>query len=73
MHVHAIAAVFAISVWIIHIHAAIWVRGTIRAMIRGSVTGGGAWRHHRKWLRGLVAKVPARSPPNFWPTHSGLR
>lgn len=55
--VHAIAAVCAISVWIIHVYAAIWVRGTIRAMTRGSVTGGWAWRHHRKWLRELVGKA----------------
>ncbi|HXV29460.1 MAG TPA: formate dehydrogenase subunit gamma [Sinorhizobium sp.] len=54
--VHSIAAIFAISVWIIHVYAAIWVRGTIRAMTRGSVTGGWAWRHHRKWLRELVTK-----------------
>jgi formate dehydrogenase subunit gamma len=27
------------------------VKGTVRAMMRGSVTGGWAWRHHRKWLR----------------------
>jgi formate dehydrogenase subunit gamma len=55
--IHAIAAVCAISVWIIHVYAAIWVRGTIRAMTRGSVTGGWAWRHHRKWLRELVGKA----------------
>ncbi|RCW82716.1 formate dehydrogenase subunit gamma [Phyllobacterium bourgognense] len=56
--IHAIAAVCAISVWIIHVYAAIWVRGTIRAMTRGSVTGGWAWRHHRKWLRELVGRAP---------------
>lgn len=54
--IHSIAAILAISVWIIHVYAAIWVRGTISAMTRGSVTGGWAWRHHRKWLRELVAK-----------------
>lgn len=52
--VHAIAAVVAICVWIVHVYAAIWVRGTISAMTRGSVTGGWAWRHHRRWLRELV-------------------
>lgn len=52
--VHAGAAVIAISVWIIHVYAAIWVRGTISAMTRGRVTGGWAWRHHRRWLRELV-------------------
>src|SRR5262245_45226129 len=52
--VHAGAAVAAICVWIVHVYAAIWVRGTISAMTRGQVTGGWAWRHHRKWLRELV-------------------
>jgi formate dehydrogenase subunit gamma len=52
--VHAAAAVAAICVWIVHVYAAIWVRGTISAMTRGYVTGGWAWRHHRKWLRELV-------------------
>lgn len=52
--VHAIAAVVIISVWIVHVYAAIWVRGTISAMTKGRVTGGWAWRHHRKWLKELV-------------------
>ena len=52
--VHSIAAIIIICVWIVHVYAAIWVRGTIRAMTRGWVTGGWAWRHHRKWLRELV-------------------
>ena len=55
MLIHSVAAVVIICVWIIHVYAAIWVRGTIRAMTRGSVTGGWAWRHHRKWLRALAA------------------
>jgi formate dehydrogenase subunit gamma len=54
MLVHAIAAIAAICVWIVHVYAAIWVQGTISAMTRGQVTGGWAWRHHRKWLRELV-------------------
>lgn len=54
--IHSLAAVAAICVWIIHVYAAIWVRGTISAMTRGRVTGGWAWRHHRKWLRELVHK-----------------
>jgi len=52
--IHAGMAVVAICVWIVHVYAAIWVRGTIGAMTRGQVTGGWAWRHHRKWLRELV-------------------
>ena len=54
--VHAAAAVLLIVTVITHIYAAIWVRGTIRGMTRGSVTGGWAWRHHRKWLREEVGK-----------------
>jgi formate dehydrogenase subunit gamma len=54
--IHASAAVLAIVIWIIHVYAAIWVRGTIPAMTQGTVTGGWGWRHHRKWLRKQVKK-----------------
>lgn len=37
---HAAAAVLAITIWVIHVYAAIWVRGTFAAMTRGFVTGG---------------------------------
>jgi formate dehydrogenase subunit gamma len=56
--IHAMAAVVIICVWIIHVYAVIWVRGTIDAMTKGHVTGGWAWRHHRKWLRELVSRKP---------------
>jgi formate dehydrogenase subunit gamma len=56
--VHAIAAILIICVWIVHVYAAIWVRGTISAMTRGQVTGGWAWRHHRRWLKELVTGKP---------------
>ena len=54
--IHASAAVLAIVIWIVHVYAAIWVRGTISAMTRGTVSGGWGWRHHRKWLRKEVDK-----------------
>jgi formate dehydrogenase subunit gamma len=54
--IHATAAVLAIVIWIIHVYAAIWVRGTIPAMTAGSVSGGWGWRHHRKWLRKQAQK-----------------
>ena len=53
---HAMAAIAAILIWIVHVYAAIWVKGTLRAMTRGSVTGGWAWKHHRKWFRQEVGK-----------------
>ena len=53
---HAIAAVLAICVFILHVYAGIWTRGTLSAMTRGTVTGGWAWRHHRKWLKQLAGQ-----------------
>lgn len=53
--IHSLAAIAAIIVWIIHVYAAIWVKGSLRAMTQGYVTPGWAWRHHRKWFRGLAA------------------
>ena len=61
--VHSLAAIAAILVWIVHVYAGIWVRGSLQAMTRGYVTPGWAWRHHRKWLRGLPgAKSPGPGP-----------
>lgn len=57
--IHSVAAVCIILLFILHVYAAIWTRGTIRAMTRGSVTGGWAYKHHRKWLR-EVAEKPAK-------------
>lgn len=61
--VHAIAAVGAIVVWIVHVYAAIWVKGTVSAMTRGTVTGGWGWRHHRKWLRDEIAQSRGQQHP----------
>jgi len=33
--IHSLAAVATIIVWIIHVYAAIWVRGSVRTMTRG--------------------------------------
>jgi formate dehydrogenase subunit gamma len=53
--IHSYAAIAAIIIWITHVYAAIWVRGSMRGMTQGYVTPGWAWRHHRKWLKSLVA------------------
>jgi formate dehydrogenase subunit gamma len=52
--VHSITATFAIVVIILHIYAAFWVKGAFGAMLEGKVSGGWAFRHHRKWLRRLA-------------------
>lgn len=54
---HSVAAIFAISIILVHIYAGIWIRGTGRAMLQGTVTGGWAFRHHRKWLRQVRASA----------------
>jgi formate dehydrogenase subunit gamma len=54
--VHAVSAVLILLVFILHVYAAVWTRGTLRAMTRGTVTGGWAWRHHRKWLREIASR-----------------
>jgi formate dehydrogenase subunit gamma len=57
---HSLAAVIAIAIILVHIYAGIWVRGTSRAMVRGTVTGGWAYRHHRKWLRQIAGAKSVR-------------
>jgi formate dehydrogenase subunit gamma len=61
--IHSAAAIAAIIVWIIHVYAAIWVEGSVRAMTQGYVTPGWAWRHHRKWLRRLAASGSSGPTP----------
>ena len=46
---HASAALLAILVWILHVYAAIWVKGTMRAMTRGTVSEGWAKLNHPLW------------------------
>jgi len=61
--IHSMAAVIIILVWILHVYAGIWVRGSIHAMVTGSVSGGWTWRHHRRWFRQLAAKPAGKSGP----------
>lgn len=50
--VHAVAAVVMILGFIVHVYSAIfWVRGSMRAMTRGTVTHGWAKHHHPLWYR----------------------
>ncbi len=51
---HAVAAVACIGLIIAHIYAAIWVKGSIHAMVRGTVTPAWAWQHHRAWYRRIM-------------------
>ena len=46
---HSIAAVLLILTTIVHVYAAIWVKGTVRAMTRGTVTESWAKANHPLW------------------------
>jgi formate dehydrogenase subunit gamma len=48
---HAFFAFVLIFAIIVHIYAGIWVKGSVRAMTRGWVSPGWAWKHHRAWFR----------------------
>ena len=39
---------------IVHVYAAIWVKGTVRAMTRGTVTEGWARQNHALWHRKMT-------------------
>jgi len=57
---HALFAFVLICAITIHIYAAIWVKGSIRAMTRGWVTPGWAWKHHRAWFREVSRGVHSK-------------
>jgi formate dehydrogenase gamma subunit (EC 1.2.1.2) len=44
-------AFIAIVTIIVHVYAAIWTKGTIRAMTRGTVTVAWAKYHHLLWYK----------------------
>jgi formate dehydrogenase subunit gamma len=54
--VHAATAAVSIGLITVHVYAAIWVKGTIRAMWYGTVTRAWARQHHRAWYRQATGK-----------------
>jgi len=51
---HAIGALVLVCAILVHIYAGFWVRGSVHAMLRGTVTPGWAWKHHRAWFRQIT-------------------
>jgi formate dehydrogenase subunit gamma len=62
--VHAVCAFALICAILIHIYAAIWVKGSVHAMVRGTVTPGWAWKHHRGWFRQISHAANPRTRPD---------
>ncbi|MFN5047178.1 formate dehydrogenase subunit gamma [Roseateles sp.] len=52
--VHAASAVALILSVIMHVYAAIWVKGTVRAMTRGTVTEAWARQNHALWHKEMT-------------------
>jgi formate dehydrogenase subunit gamma len=59
--VHAVCAFALIVATLIHIYAALWVKGSVHAMVRGTVTPGWAWKHHRAWFRQITHAAHPRT------------
>ncbi|WP_295434998.1 formate dehydrogenase subunit gamma [uncultured Thiodictyon sp.] len=49
--VHSATAAVMIGLIMVHVYAAIWTKGTIRAMWYGTVTRAWAKQHHRGWYK----------------------
>ena len=52
--VHSVSAVVLIAATIMHVYAAIWVKGTVRAMTRGTVSEGWAKLNHPLWHKEMT-------------------
>jgi len=51
---HSVCAVVLIIGIIVHVYAAIWIKGSVGAMVRGTVTPGWARKHHRLWFEEIL-------------------
>ena len=60
---HAFLAFVLIAAIVVHVYAGFWEKGSIRAMTRGWVSPGWAWKHHRAWYRALMRSSRGNAPP----------
>ena len=51
---HALFGWVLICAIVVHIYAALWIKGSVRAMTQGKVTYGWAYKHHRQWFRDIL-------------------
>jgi formate dehydrogenase subunit gamma len=52
--IHAAGGAILICLILVHVYAAIWTRGTIRAMVYGTVSRAWARQHHETWYRRMM-------------------
>ena len=55
---HAASAVVLVLSVIVHVYAAIWVKGTMQAMTRGTVSDGWARQNHALWHQEVTGGKP---------------
>lgn len=65
--IHAYTAFIAIITLVIHIYSAIWVKGSIRAMTRGTVSHAWARHHHSLWYEDIRRNQPPPAAPRTTP------
>lgn len=53
---HALWAFLLVFGIIVHIYAAIWIKGSMHAMMRGYVSSAWAKKHHRAWFREIAGR-----------------
>jgi len=53
---HSVAAVVLVLCVTVHVYAAIWVKGTVRAMTRGTVTESWAKQNHLLWFKQVTGQ-----------------
>ncbi|MBI0384605.1 hypothetical protein JBE27_52210, partial [Streptomyces albiflaviniger] len=51
---HALFGWVLVCAIVVHIYAALWIKGSVRAMTQGKVTYGWAYKHHRQWFRDIL-------------------
>jgi formate dehydrogenase subunit gamma len=57
---HAFVAFVLVLGIVIHVAAALWQKGSVTAMTRGTVTLGWAYKHHRAWFREMIRPTGGR-------------
>lgn len=62
MLLHAVAALALVLSVIIHVYAAIWVKGSFRAMTRGTVHEDWAKSHHPLWYKEVTQQTTRKKP-----------
>lgn len=59
---HAFSGFVLIASIFVHIYSAIWVKGSIGAMVRGTVSRAWAFHHHPLWYREMTGQGPSTGP-----------